>query len=176
MNPYGQLVRLALYWDSAKIRQREFWTVFRSAGTDLPHRGRINGRAKARVLNPYRHIEASTNDGILILTIQETQVREYMLAEELRYELVHAVKRSTVSQFVLNLENMEFMTSLACVSFIGLKHAVKEKEGRLLLCNMSEFIRRILDAKRLLTRSQQTGSIAFEAVGSLEDAMEACRA
>ena len=111
-----------------------------------------------------------------MLTILEVQVREYMLAEELRYELVHAVKRSQTTLFVLDLEKMEFMTSLACVSFIGLKHAVKEKQGRLLLCNVSPFIRKILDAKRLLSRSVHTGSVAFEAVGTLDDAIEACQA
>ena len=137
---------------------------------------RASRRTKANVLNPYRHIEAAAKDGILVLTVLETQVREYMLAEELRYELVHAAKRSQANQFVLDLEKMEFMTSLACVSFIALKHAVKEREGRLLLCNVSPFIRKILDAKRLLTRSQHTGRIAFEAVGSLDDAIEACQA
>ena len=130
---------------------------------------------RARIVNPYRHIAATTQDGILVLTVLETQVREYMLAEELRYELVHAVKRSKATRVILDLGNMEFMTSLACVAFIGLKHAVREKDGRLLLCNISEFIKKILDAKRLLSRSHRTGSIAFEAVPTLEEALEACR-
>jgi anti-anti-sigma factor len=130
---------------------------------------------RAKIVNPYRHIEATTQDGVLVLTVLESQVREYMLAEELRYELVHAVKRSKATQFILDLRNMEFMTSLACVAFIGMKHAVRERDGRLLLCNMSEFIKKILHAKRLLSRSQLTGSVAFEAVASLEDALAACK-
>ena len=108
-----------------------------------------------------------------MLTIVDKQVREYMLAEELRYEMVHAVKRSNKSKFILDLQNMEFMTSLACVCFIGLKHAVREAEGRLVLCNLSDFIRNILETKRLLARSQHTGSVAFEATDTFEEAKEA---
>ena len=94
-----------------------------------------------------------------------------MIAEELRYELVHAVKRGSTKRFVLDLRNMEFMTSLACVSFIGLKHAVRELDGRLILCNMTDFIRKIFNAKRLLSPSAATGSVAFEDAPSLADAI-----
>ena len=120
---------------------------------------------------PYRHIGARTTDGTLVLTIEVEQVKDFTLSEELRYELVHAVKSREAKRIILDLHNMKFMTSLACVCFIGLKHAVKEKDGRLVLCCVSEFIRKILDAKRLLSRSQHTGNVAFEAVESMDDAL-----
>lgn len=100
------------------------------------------------------------------------EVKDYMVAEELRYELVHAVKRAVSRKFVLDLRNMAFMTSLACVSFIGLKHGVKEVEGRLVLCNMTDFIRKVFNAKRLLTPAANTGNVAFEEVDTLEQALE----
>jgi anti-anti-sigma factor len=100
-----------------------------------------------------------------------TEVKDYMIAEELRYELVHAVKRSKSKAFVLDLRNMTFMTSLAFVAFIGLKHGVREIDGRLILCNMTEFIRKVFNAKRLLTPGANTGNVAFEEADTLADAI-----
>ena len=119
----------------------------------------------------YRYVETRSEGDTLILEIQVEEVREYMVAEELRYELVHAVKKSECQRFVLDLSKMTFMTSLACVAFIGVKHAVRDVGGRLVLCNMSPFIRKILDAKRLLSPSQQTGNAAFESADDLTAAL-----
>ena len=63
------------------------------------------------------------------------------------------------------------MTSLACVAFLGLKAAVRDQGGRLVICNMTDFIRNVFSAKRLLTPSPQTGSVAFEEADTLADAL-----
>lgn len=123
----------------------------------------------------YRHIGTTVQHGVLIITVELTEVKDYMVAEELRYELVDAVKRAETKKFVLDLENMAFMTSLACVAFIGLKHAVRETEGRLVLCHMTDFIRKIFNAKRLLTPSQNTGNVAFDDADTREAAVAALR-
>ena len=122
---------------------------------------------------PYRHISANTEGDVLVLTIELEQVKDYVLAEELRYELAHAVKRSRTKQYVLDLRKMGFMTSLACVAFLGLKATVRDVDGRLILCNMADFIRKVFSAKRLLTPSQHTGNVAFEVADTLQDALEA---
>jgi hypothetical protein len=58
------------------------------------------------------------------------------------------------------------------VAFISVKHAVREKQGRLVLCNIMPFIHKILTAKRLLQPSQHNGNVAFECADSLEEALE----
>lgn len=123
----------------------------------------------------YRHITTTTDEGVLVILVDLQEVKDYMIAEELRFEMVHAVQRSQTRQYVLDLRNIQFMTSLACVAFIGLKHSVRESEGRLILCEMSEFIRKIFNAKRLLTPSHTTGSVAFEEAAKLPDALRRFR-
>lgn len=120
---------------------------------------------------PYRHITVTTQNDVLILTLELDQVKDYVLAEELRFELMHAVKLSLRRKIVVDLHKMEFMTSLACVAFLGVKAGVREHGGRLMLCNMSEFIRKVFNAKRLLSPSYY-GSVAFEEAETLEDAMQ----
>lgn len=121
---------------------------------------------------PYRYIGATTTNGVLVLTIEVDEVKDYAVAEELRYELIHAVKSRQVTKVVLDLHQMAFMTSLACVAFIGVKQAIKDSTGRVVLCNMSEFIHKVFSAKRLLAVSPQSGNVAFECASSLEEAID----
>ena len=120
---------------------------------------------------PYRHIGATSTDGTLVLTIEVEQVKDFMLSQELRYELVHAVKSRESKRIVLDLRNMTFMTSLACVAFIGVRQAMKDTTDRVVLCNMTEFIHKVFTAKRLLLRSKTNGNVAFESAATLEDAL-----
>lgn len=132
----------------------------------------IETEREADVSGPYRHIGAKkTDEGALVLTIEVEQVKDFTLAEELRYELVHAVKSREAKQIVLDLRNMTFMTSLACVAFIGVRQAMKDVKGRVVLCNMSDFIHKVFSAKRLLVRSKNSGNVAFESAATLEDAL-----
>jgi anti-anti-sigma factor len=123
------------------------------------------------VVGHYRHISTADENDVLILTLKINQVRDYVVAEELRYELLHAVRRVNAQKIVVDLRNLTFMTSLACVAFLGLKAGLREHGGRLILCNLSEFIRKVFSAKRLLSPSPHTGSVAFETAGSLHDAV-----
>ena len=121
---------------------------------------------------PYRHIGARSTDGTLVLTIEVEQVKDFTISEELRYELVHAVKSRSSKRIVLDLRNMTFITSLACVAFIGVRQAMKDVEGRVVLCNMTEFIHKVFSAKRLLVRPKNNGNVAFESAKTLQDALE----
>lgn len=123
-------------------------------------------------VNPYQHITPISQPGVLVLRVELTEVKDYMLAEALRYELVHAVRAAKSNHFILDMGKMEFITSLACVALIGLKHAVRDREGRLILTNLSEFIEKVLSAKRLLSPSQVNGQAAFEQAETVEAALE----
>ena len=121
---------------------------------------------------PYRHIGASATDEVLVLTIEDEQIKDSIVAQELRYELVHALNSRKATRVVIDLQNVTFITSLACVAFIAVKQAMKSTEGRVALCNMSDFIKKLFNAKRLLTRSPNSGKIAFEGAETLQDAIE----
>lgn len=119
---------------------------------------------------PYRHIGARSEDGVLVLTVEVEQVKDFRVSEEMRYELVHAVKSRQSKLIILDLRNMTFMTSLACVAFIGVRQAMTDVDGRVVLCNMTEFIHKVFSAKRLLVRSKNSGNVAFESATTLEAA------
>ena len=111
-------------------------------------------------------------DDVLVMRIEIEQVKEFIVAEDLKQILGHTVKKSKATKFVLDMGKMTFMTSLGCVAFISVKHAIRDKQGRLVLCNITPFIRKIFTAKRLLRPSQHNGNVAFECADSLEEALE----
>ena len=112
------------------------------------------------------------HDDVLIMRIESEQIKDALIAQDLKNILTHTVKNSTATKFILDMENLTFMTSLGCVAFISVKHAIRDKQGRLVLCNMMPFIRKIFTAKRLLQASPHNGNVAFVAVASLNDALE----
>ncbi len=109
---------------------------------------------------------------VLVIKIETDQIKDGLVAQNLKMLFGHAVKGSTATKFVLDMQNLTFMTSLGCVAFISLKHAIRDKNGRLILCNITPFIHKIFTAKRLLQQSQANGSVAFECADTLEDALE----
>ena len=111
-------------------------------------------------------------DDVLVMRIEVEQVKEFIVAEDLKHILGHTVKKSNATKFVLDMGKMNFMTSLGCVAFISVKHAIRDQQGRLILCNIRPFIRKIFTAKRLLQPSQHNGNVAFECADSLEEALE----
>jgi len=112
------------------------------------------------------------HEDVLMMRIEATQIKDGLVAQDLKHILTHTVNKSTATKFVLNLEKLTFMTSLGCVAFISLKHAVRDKQGQLVLCNMMPFIRKIFTAKRLLQTSPRNGNVAFVSTDSIEEALE----
>ena len=117
-------------------------------------------------------ITSIRHDDVLMMRIETEQIKDALVAQDLKYILSHTVKKSTATKFVLDMQNLTFMTSLGCVAFISVKHAIRDKQGRLVLCNMMPFIRKVFRAKRLVQPSPHNGHVAFECADSLEEALE----
>lgn len=123
-------------------------------------------------MNIKNQITTQTLDDVLVMRIEIEHIKDALVAQDLKLTLSQTVKRSKATKFVLDMANLTFMTSLGCVAFISVKHAVRDKQGRLILCNITPFIRKIFTAKRLLQQSQYNGNVAFESADTLDEALE----
>ena len=112
------------------------------------------------------------NDDVLVMRIETEQIKDAIVAQDLKTIFGHTVRKSAATKFVLDMEKLTFMTSLGCVAFISVKHAIRDKPGRLVLCNITPFIHKIFTAKRLLKQSQINGNVAFECADTLDEALE----
>jgi anti-anti-sigma factor len=118
----------------------------------------------------YEHISVDRRDGIAILKVTTKRISEYEAAGELRKELIDAFDKEGVSQAIVDMADLETMSSVGYGPFVSLRLHVTNAGGRVVLCNLSEFINQVFTTARLLINPGSTGS-RFESADTLEDAI-----
>src|SRR5262245_12459603 len=98
----------------------------------------------------YRLLRARSEQGVLILTLLEKEVRDYDLCMALREESVDALTRSQAKDVVFDFSAVEFMSSCGFLPLLNLKRKVSDLGGRIVLCNLSKDVRGMFQATRLL--------------------------
>ena len=98
----------------------------------------------------YRHLTSQTEQGVLVLTPVAPRIRGDEAAEELRNELLAAVAEAGVDSVVLDLHHVTYMSSVAFRPLLQLHAALKDRSGRVVLCNLAEPVREVLHLTRLV--------------------------
>jgi anti-anti-sigma factor len=119
---------------------------------------------------PNRHLKSSVEQGILVLTIIETELQNEKLADSLAQELLAQVGDSPGQKVVLNLQNIKYISSVAFRPFLSLRRKLQETGGRLILCGLSSVVGDVFYTTRLLSA---TGSFdaPFEMTQDVAGAM-----
>ena len=98
----------------------------------------------------YQHIQTETDDGVLVVTVTDTMLRDYELAKLLETEMVQAVETAETTDVILNLAHVKMMTSAALLALLGLRHAVIDRSGQLVLCNVAIPVAEVLTVSQLI--------------------------
>jgi anti-anti-sigma factor len=122
-----------------------------------------------------RHIRSRTERGVLVLTITEPQLLGDKLVHALRQDLMAVVAQPDTRKVVLDLQPVKSLSSEAFRPLLSLRRTVQERGGRLVLCNLTPTVAKVLQETRLITTSRSSGA-AFDvqtdvttAVASLTD-------
>jgi anti-anti-sigma factor len=99
----------------------------------------------------YAHLTSRVENGVLVLTLTDAQVRGDEIAEALRTELLDAVARSGIGHVVLDLRDVEFISSVAFRPLLQLHGKVKELNGRLVVCEMSPPVAEVMRLTRMVS-------------------------
>ena len=98
----------------------------------------------------YRHLTSHTEQGVLVLTFTDAQIRGDEMAEEVRDELLAAVAEAGVDRVVLDLGRVNYISSVAFRPLLQLHAALKDRQGRIVLCNLAEAVSEVLHLTRLV--------------------------
>jgi anti-anti-sigma factor len=120
--------------------------------------------------NSYRYISTRCDRDVLILTIELPRVNEYAMAEAVGKELIDAAHAQRATKVVVDLGQLQYMSSVGYGPLISLRSRVRENGGRLVLCNLSEVVHEMFDATRLLINPRSPKSL-FEFTDTVESAM-----
>jgi len=120
---------------------------------------------------PFQHLIVECRDDIAILKVITKRITEYDVAVELGKELVDAYDSRGVSKAIVDMASLETMSSVGYGPFVSLRLHVTNAGGRVVLCNLSDFIKEVFTTARLLINPGSTGS-RFESADTLADAIQ----
>ena len=107
------------------------------------------------------HVKARTESGVLVLTILEKRLAGEALCVATRDELLLAVEQG-VSKVVVDFQLVEYVSSVAFRTLLGLRRRVLEVGGRLVLCNLSPLVSEVFEASRLLINTHSPDSLFMQ--------------
>lgn len=117
----------------------------------------------------YRHFTVRSEEGVLILTLTEANLRGYTVANALRRDFLAALQPGQTARVVLDLQNVKSLSSEAVRPLLTLQRRLRDSGGRLVLCNLAPVVSQCLTATRLVGGG--TTSLAFEVAPDLPAAI-----
>lgn len=119
----------------------------------------------------FEHIQVSKQGEVLVLNVLLEEVTKYEVAQAMEHELTNAVDQNPAKAVLVDLGNVEFMSSVGYLPYVGVRSHVHDAGGRLILCNLSEIIREMFDSARLLI-NRKSPKAPFEYADSVEAGLQ----
>ena len=105
----------------------------------------------------YDHLQWHLEQGVLVLTLLEAELRTDALVDAVREELFDAVSRHSAGQVVLDLQRVRYLASAGFQPLLSLHHKLQQEGSRLVLCGLSPILSEVFRVTRLV-RSGGTGA------------------
>lgn len=101
----------------------------------------------------HRHLTGRVEQNVLVLTITETRLQDETLAGALLQELLDAVSQSALRKVVIDMQHIQYMSSVAFRPLLGLRAKLQERGGRMILCGLTPVVGDIFYTTKLLSPS-----------------------
>jgi anti-anti-sigma factor len=122
----------------------------------------------------FRDIRCRRDHDTLVITFNLSEIRGDEVGDSLRQEFHDAVDHFGCVKLVLDFAGVRFLTSTAFRPLISLHRKIREKNGRMVFCNLSPEIAEVFLVTRLISTSRS--SVApFEMATDLPDAFSRLR-
>jgi anti-anti-sigma factor len=105
----------------------------------------------------YRHVQCT----IVVLTVTETHLQGDPISDAMREDLLAGVDRSGATHVILDFQRVHYLSSVAFRPLLSLHRKLKERNGRLVLCGMSQPVAEVFYVTRLVS-STGTSAAPFE--------------
>jgi anti-anti-sigma factor len=90
------------------------------------------------------------DNGVLVITITEPQLRGDAVAEGLRTEFINAVQQHKASKVAIDLSKVEMFTSVGFRPLLSLRRMLHENNGRMILCGLRPLTEEAFKVTRLI--------------------------
>jgi anti-anti-sigma factor len=122
----------------------------------------------------FKHLLQQFEDGAVVLTVTVTHLRGDDLADALRAEMLDALAHSGTARVVVDLQQVESLSSVAFRPLLSLLKQVRSAGGRLVLCGLRPDVASVFHITRMISTS---GSAAapFEQAADVPAALAALK-
>ena len=93
---------------------------------------------------------------VLVLRITESQVMGDTVADALRDEMLALYEQTGATHVVIDMEQVTYLSSAGIRPLLSLNREVRDREGRLILCNLTRDVESVFVATRLVSTSRAT--------------------
>ena len=101
----------------------------------------------------YHHLTASVDQGVLVLRITESELQGDRLADALGEELLDAAARFAGHKIVVDMQRLNYISSVAFRPLLRLRNKLQEVGGRMLLCGLTPVVGDIFYTTKMLNKS-----------------------
>ncbi len=91
---------------------------------------------------------------VLVLRINESQVMGDTVADAVRDEFLSLYQQTGAIHVVIDMEQVAYLSSAGIRPLLALNKEVREREGRLVLCNLKSDVEGVFVATRLISTSR----------------------
>jgi anti-anti-sigma factor len=98
---------------------------------------------------PFQHLSCP----VIVLRVVPHEVRGDVLGSELHDEALRLHANCNATNVVIDFTAVTFLSSAGIRPLLALQRLVKERGGRLVLCNLHPAVREVLDVTRMLRSS-----------------------
>jgi anti-anti-sigma factor len=99
---------------------------------------------------------------VVVVKVTEAQIRGDSLSDALRDEFLAIATQTGATYVVLDFQAVTFLVSTGIRPLLSLNRYLHVKGGRLVLCNLNENIRELLEQTRLISTAGAT-HVVFDA-------------
>ena len=117
-----------------------------------------------------QYLTSRYEQGILVLEVLPTMLNDESLVFGLRDEIVSAIRGSKSDDVIINMKNVEYLTSIALLPFVGIRGAAEQRGGRVVLCEPTHIVGDVLSVSQLIVESRDHAR-HLQMAGSLESAI-----
>ncbi len=121
--------------------------------------------------SPSQQVVGSHQAGVTTATITTKQIRDSQRAYALRDELIALIEAHKTRDLVLNLGQVEFISSVGLLAFLGVRRQLPT--GKIVLCQVSLGIQQMLSVCRLIP-TEVSPTAAFLLAPDLPSALAQC--
>ncbi|HRX79448.1 MAG: STAS domain-containing protein [Planctomycetaceae bacterium] len=118
--------------------------------------------------SPY--IRSRYEQGILVIEVIPKRLSEESQVFALRNEIVAAIRESDSDDIIIDMKNVEYLTSIALLPFVGIRGAVEQRGGRVVLSEPAGIVVDVLTVSQLIVENRESAN-HLQMADSLESAI-----